>query len=157
MPGSTHGPHKVIALNQSSPQDFVTNPNKLTSNDVLSMASTFHALHAMSTNLCPVAHRAPSGLQSIETEHFKLQALQTHTGLKFFLTSSADAVDRDMQRVLHAVYALFADYVLKNPFYVVDMPVRCAKFEEHLKTLIGDAVAAVNDAQGGSKRGGQAK
>jgi hypothetical protein len=34
------------------------------------------------------------------------------------------------------VYQLYTDYVLKNPFYVIDMPVRCKLFDQHLARLV---------------------
>ena len=52
-------------------------------------------------------------------------------GIKFFVTadSKAPQVDKFLQRV----YELYSDYVLKNPFYEVDMPIRCELFDLHLQ------------------------
>ncbi len=36
---------------------------------------------------------------------------------------------RQLDDVLHKVYELFADYVLKNPFYELEQPVQCEKFD----------------------------
>lgn len=35
------------------------------------------------------------------------------------------------------VYDLYTDYVLKNPFYEVEMPVRCELFDVNLFQTIG--------------------
>lgn len=34
------------------------------------------------------------------------------------------------------IFDLYADYVLKNPFYEVEMPIRCELFDHHLYYLI---------------------
>lgn len=39
---------------------------------------------------------------------------------------------------MRAIHGLYADYVLKNPFYELDMPIKCAKFDERLLRLLHD-------------------
>lgn len=34
------------------------------------------------------------------------------------------------------MYDLYADYVLKNPFYEVEMPIRCELFDQNLFNTI---------------------
>lgn len=34
-----------------------------------------------------------------------------------------------MDSILKRIYELYADYVMKNPFYQTEMPVRCEGFE----------------------------
>jgi len=34
--------------------------------------------------------------------------------------------------MLRRIYELYADYVMKNPFYQPEMPVRCEAFDRHL-------------------------
>jgi hypothetical protein len=41
----------------------------------------------------------------------------------------------DLDKLLHDVYELYGDYVLKNPFYEMDMPIRCDLFNRHLDKL----------------------
>lgn len=43
---------------------------------------------------------------------------------------------QDAERVLKKCYELYADYVLKNPFYSLEMPVRCEKFERAVQGWI---------------------
>lgn len=31
--------------------------------------------------------------------------------------------------VMKGVYEIYADYVMKNPFYQIEMPVRCERFD----------------------------
>ena len=40
--------------------------------------------------------------------------------------------------VLCRIYDLYTDYVLKNPFYEVEMPVRCELFDTNLFQVIGN-------------------
>ena len=41
-----------------------------------------------------------------------------------------------------SVYELYGDYVLKNPFYEIEMPIRCELFDYHLGvTILGAARA----------------
>jgi len=37
---------------------------------------------------------------------------------------------------LTRVYGLYADYVLKNPFYELDMPIRCELFDLQLTSEV---------------------
>ncbi len=43
---------------------------------------------------------------------------------------------RALEALLGDIYSLFSDYVLKNPFYEPDQPIRAAKFETALDKLI---------------------
>ena len=92
---------------------------KLAGNEYLLLASTFHSLHAISKQLAPV----PSGgLQSVEAPAFTMHCLESPTGIKFFVTARPGT--RDVPAFLKKVYAFYSDFVLKNPFYEVDMPIR---------------------------------
>ena len=37
-----------------------------------------------------------------------------------------------MDTTLRKIYELYADYVMKNPFYQMEMPVRCEAFDRKL-------------------------
>ena len=52
-----------------------------------------------------------AGIESLETDTFRLQCYQTATGTKFFITAEPGTPDLDT--VLHHIYELYADYVLK--------------------------------------------
>lgn len=41
-----------------------------------------------------------------------------------------------MDVIIRKVYELYADYVMKNPFYQLEMPIRCEAFERHLMSYI---------------------
>ena len=41
-----------------------------------------------------------------------------------------------MEIVLRKIYELYSDYVLKNPFYALEMPIRSELFLDNLKSLL---------------------
>ncbi|PIO54491.1 Sybindin-like family protein, partial [Teladorsagia circumcincta] len=55
--------------------------------------------------------------------------------VKFVVVTSPTATI-PIESLLNKLYELYADYALKNPFYAIDMPIRCSKFEEGLKSLL---------------------
>jgi len=46
------------------------------------------------------------------------------TGIKFIVVT--DHRQGKVEELLHKIYELYADYVLKNPFYSLDMPIKLA-------------------------------
>ena len=64
----------------------------------------------------------------------KLHCFQSLTGVKFVVTATQGTTDLDL--LLQNIYELYADYVLKNPFYEMEMPIRCDLFNKHLDKLI---------------------
>ena len=104
---------------------------ELNDNDWLRIGSTFHSLHAIATQVAPVVS---AGIEKLETETFRLQCFQTLTGIKFIITADAGTTALDV--VLRMIYELYSDYVLKNPFYELEMPIRCHLFTTHVTNLI---------------------
>ena len=96
------------------------------------MASTFHGLHAITGNLSPTP--ISTGIESIDTDSFKLQSLLTLKGLKIFCIARPNS--NDLEKRLYKVYELYSDYVMKNPFYELDMPIKCELFENSLNMYI---------------------
>lgn len=82
-------------------------PN-LTTNDCLRLGSTFHGLHAITSQIAPVVS---AGIDKLETDTFTLQCLQTLTGVKFIITATPGTPDVDA--LLQGTYELYGDYVLK--------------------------------------------
>lgn len=115
---------------------------RLSANDEIRLASTFHSLSAISTELCPVpppnlgslSFLKPSGITAVEASDFKLVCLETITGLKLILVSEPGSC-QPSEVYLRRVHELYADYVLKNPFYELDMPVRCERFDREIDKL----------------------
>ncbi|KAH6723611.1 Sybindin-like protein [Leptodontidium sp. MPI-SDFR-AT-0119] len=130
-------------------RDFAEGLNKLNINDYLVLAGTFHGVHAITTRLYPLSHSSPttttsttssnipttrpdppSGIEVLETENFRLQCFSTLTGTKFLLFTEPQQPNVD--KIVGKIYELYADYVMKNPFYQLEMPVRCEAWERKL-------------------------
>jgi len=101
-------------------QDFSATAAKLDTNDHLRLASTFSGLALIMQQLSPA--KGSSGMELLEADGFVLQSFDTPTGVKFFVTAEPDAKNLDL--VLREVYTHYADFVLKNPFYEMDMPIQ---------------------------------
>jgi hypothetical protein len=55
------------------------------------------------------------------------------SGLKFYIT--ADNSHPNLDVTLRTVYEVYTDYVLKNPFYEIEMPIRCELFDINLDKM----------------------
>ncbi|KAI2616414.1 Sybindin-like protein [Hypomontagnella submonticulosa] len=133
--------------------------NQLNTNDYLVLAGTFHGVHAITARLnplkgfmnaqqqqqqqaalsggsAPIPSRPdpPSGLEVLETENFRLQCFNTLTGIKFLLFT--DTMQANVDVAMRRVYDLYSDYVMKNPFYQLEMPIRCETFDRKLNSYI---------------------
>ncbi|KAK2812050.1 hypothetical protein FQN50_001759 [Emmonsiellopsis sp. PD_5] len=156
-------------------REFQSGLVKLSTNDYLVLAGTFHGIHAITRSLTPLlptsappstpTHTSTSstptlptttttnqqqqpppssplhatattlpnptlpktGLEVLETDKFRLTCFQTATGTKFLLFT--DPLMASVDVVMRKVYELYADYVMKNPFYQIEMPVRCEAFD----------------------------
>ncbi|KAL2756170.1 hypothetical protein ACRALDRAFT_2042361 [Sodiomyces alcalophilus JCM 7366] len=124
--------------------------NQLSTNDYLVLAGTFHGVHAITARLNPLKNHAPvattgpggipsraeppSGLEVMETENFRLQCFNTLTGTKFLLFTDTTQVNVDV--TIRRIYDLYSDYVMKNPFYQLEMPIRCETFDRKLMSYI---------------------
>ena len=49
---------------------------------------------------------------------------------------SSPSCSRAPELANQSVYSLYADYVLKNPFYELDMPIRCELFDLQLTSEV---------------------
>lgn len=112
-------------------KDLSISAPRLTVNEWLVLGSTFHGLHSIAAQVAPLSS---SGIEKLECDNLKLQCFQSRTGVKFVLTAEPGTPDLD--NVLHGIYELYADYVLKNPFYEMDMPIRCELFQQGVERLI---------------------
>lgn len=48
----------------------------------------------------------------------------------------AETTQTGMDVFLRKIYELYADFVLKNPFYSLEMPIRCELFDANLQGLL---------------------
>lgn len=96
------------------------------------IAGTLHGVYAMTAEISPVP--GSSGFNVIETGKYALHCFQTLTGTKFFVMT--DARQFHAESIVQRIYQLYADYVMKNPFYQLEMPVRSEQFDRHLAAYV---------------------
>lgn len=105
------------------------------------------SIHAITSRLNPVKPVTPptvgglssrpepsSGLEVLETENFRMQCFNTLTGTKFLVFT--DTTQTNVDVTIRRIYDLYSDYVMKNPFYSLEMPIRCDMFERKLSSYI---------------------
>lgn len=105
---------------------------KMTTNEKIFLASMFYPLFAIASQLSP--EPGSSGIEVLEADTFKLHCFQTFTGVKFIIISEPHQTGMDA--LLRKIHELYADYALKNPFYSLEMPIRCELFESNLQALL---------------------
>jgi trafficking protein particle complex subunit 4 len=52
------------------------------------------------------------------------------TGIKFLVFTEPGQPNVDV--VCKKIYEIYADFVMKNPFYQIEMPIRCEQFDREL-------------------------
>ena len=81
-----------------------------------------------------------SGLKHVTMDQLSLFLYQTLTGIKFVAVSTQSTTNAMAvsiaENLLRKAYCLYADYVMKDPFYDPDMPIRCELFDSHLAELV---------------------
>ncbi|KAL6945128.1 hypothetical protein ACO0QE_002574 [Hanseniaspora vineae] len=91
-----------------------------------------------------------TGIKSISTDKFDIHCFQTLTGVKFLIfadTSSKSSLSSAPAQsvsstsmladsILKRVYCLYGDYVMKNPFYSTEMPIKNTLFDSKLQLLL---------------------
>lgn len=107
--------------------------DSLNTNDIMMLASTWHSLHAIAGQLSPMP--ADTGIEKLEADTFDLHCFTALTGTKFVMVVDRHTPDVD-DLLATLVYDLYADYVLKNPFYEVEMPIRCELFDVNLAQTV---------------------
>ncbi|KAH3672902.1 hypothetical protein WICMUC_003989 [Wickerhamomyces mucosus] len=109
--------------------------------------STPSSLSSQSSSLSQTSSHGSknSGLRCIETDKFSIFIYQTLTGVKFMLITSGptskDINDLNYssdvaEGLLKNIYAIYSDYVMKNPFYSLDMPIRVDLFDTKVRELV---------------------
>ena len=48
----------------------------------------------------------------------------------------ADPKQLNVELLLRRIYELYADFALKNPFYSLEMPIRCDLFDSNLQAVL---------------------
>lgn len=123
---------EVIENSESYPLTLKFSRPRMTTNEKIFLASMFYPLFAIASQLSP--EPKSSGIEVLEADTFKLHCFQTLTGVKFMVVAEPSQTGVDL--LLKKIYELYADFALKNPFYSLEMPVRCELFDSNLQTLL---------------------
>ncbi|XP_043189656.1 trafficking protein particle complex subunit 4-like [Amphibalanus amphitrite] len=108
---------------------------KLSTNEKIFLASMFYPLFAIASQLSPEPRS--SGIQVLETASYQLHCFQTLTGVKFLAV--VDPRQTGVEALLRRLHELYADFALKNPFYSLEMPIRCELFDTHVRSALESA------------------
>uniref|UniRef100_A0A2K6TAZ5 Trafficking protein particle complex subunit n=1 Tax=Saimiri boliviensis boliviensis TaxID=39432 RepID=A0A2K6TAZ5_SAIBB len=92
------------------------------------------AINGMDGNGKLSPEQGSSGIEMLETDTFKLHCYQTLTGIKFVVL--ADPRQAGIDSLLRKIYEIYSDFALKNPFYSLEMPIRCELFDQNLKLAL---------------------
>lgn len=149
----------IISSNGSLIFDYHSQPSNLNTDKNIVLASLFYACYANSEQIGlalkgldknsssknSLFPNIPSnGIKTLEAENFRLDCLETLTKVKFLVISDLSLcpnpiANANKQDLLQRIYEFYADYVLKNPFYTLNMPINsdnCQLFKTNLETLI---------------------
>ncbi|OZJ04672.1 hypothetical protein BZG36_02888 [Bifiguratus adelaidae] len=113
-------------------RDFAEGLTKLTSNEYLILAGTFHGVHAITSRISPVP--SSNGLERLDSDQFTLYCFQTLTGTKFLLLTEPS--HPNASTTLHHMYEIYSDFVMKNPFHTPEMPIRSDMFDRQLQKYV---------------------
>ena len=117
----------------------------------LRLASNFYSMWTIARQIAPVAS---SGIKVLEADGFKLHSFVSPTGTQpsmeqitlrmkltfvcigtfFFVITDPATYSADPE--LARLYELYADYVLKNPFYEIEQPINCSQFDLQLEAFV---------------------
>lgn len=145
---------EVIENKDNYPLNLKFGRCRMTTNEKIFLASMFYPLFAIASQLSP--EPKCSGIEVLEADTFKLHCFQTLTGFIVFglgccmsvcgvfdwfflgvkMMVVAEPTQAGMDILLKKVYEIYADYALKNPFYSLEMPIRCELFDSNLQTLL---------------------
>ena len=53
---------------------------------------------------------------------------------QFFVTAAPKTLG--LEHLLRSVHDLYSDYVMKNPFYEMEMPIRCELFDTNVLSAV---------------------
>lgn len=98
-----------------------------------------------------------SGVRQLCTDQFTMYIYQTMTGLKFVMVTSegtlsppSTATTNDnnnniynihvADNFLRKIYCLYSDYVMKDPFYSLEMPIKSTLFDKKVKQMVDNFV-----------------
>lgn len=139
----------IISSNGSLIFDYHSQPSRLNADKNIVLASLFYACYANSEQIGLSLSdndnsQSPTlfstGIKTLEAENFRLDCFETPTKVKFVVISDLSlgtpSTVVNKQDLLRRIYELYADYVMKNPFYTLNMPINsdnCSLFKTNLE------------------------
>lgn len=135
----------IISSNGSLIFDYHSQPSRLNADKNIVLASLFYACYANSEQIGLGLGNAETnslihqsiGIKTLEAENFRLDCFETLTKVKFVVISDLSLPGHiNKQDLLNRIYELYADYVMKNPFYTLNMPINsdnCSLFKNNLE------------------------
>ena len=115
---------------------------KLTSNEVINIASIFYSMHAISSKLTPPGYESTSelklengGIELMEANSMRLVCFQTLTKIKFIFVTDYQTSLEKCKDNFRKIYDVYSDVVAKNPNYELDMPIRVNSFDEKVNEI----------------------
>lgn len=135
----------IISSNGSLIFEYHSQPSNLNADKNIVLASLFYACYANSEQIglglpnveSTVGFNQSLGIRCLEAEKFKLDCYETLSKVKFVVISDLSiGGGTNKQELLKKIYELYADYVMKNPFYTLNMPINsdnCSLFKTNLE------------------------
>ena len=119
-----------------------SNSLKLTSNEVINIASIFYSMHAISSKLTPAGYERTTelklengGIEIMEASQMRLVCFQTLTKIKFIFVTDYQTNLEKCTENYRKIYDVYSDVVAKNPNYELDMPIRVNSFDERVNQI----------------------
>ena len=99
---------------------------KLSSNEVINIASIFYSMHAISSKLTPPGYEKTSelklengGIEIMEASSMRLICYQTLTKIKFIFVTDVATSNQSIKIKFEELYNIYTDLISKNPFSLV--------------------------------------
>ncbi len=133
----------IVNKNGSLIYDRAFSPSlKLTSNEVINIASIFYSMHAISSKLTPAGYERTTelklengGIEIMEASQMRLVCFQTLTKIKFIFVTDYQTNLEKCTENYRKIYDVYSDVVAKNPNYELDMPIRVNIFDEKVNEI----------------------
>ena len=132
----------IVNKNGSLIYDRAFSNMKLSSNEVINIASIFYSMHAISSKLTPPGYEKTSelklengGIEVMEASSMRLVCYQTLTKIKFIFVTDYQTSLEKCQENFRKIYDVYSDVVAKNPNYELDMPIRVNSFDEKVNEI----------------------
>eukprot|EP01025_Chloroclados_australasicus_P039838 TRINITY_DN41468_c1_g1_i2.p1 TRINITY_DN41468_c1_g1~~TRINITY_DN41468_c1_g1_i2.p1 ORF type:complete len:146 (-),score=4.74 TRINITY_DN41468_c1_g1_i2:375-812(-) len=109
-------------------------------NTRIQLASAFASMSHIAKELSPVQNC--TGIVSLEADTFTVEVFQTLTGVKFLLFVAPGT--RNTRDMLKAIYGLYADYVMKDPYYELEQRIKSEALREMLKSTVAEFEAQLS-------------